>query len=240
MNDLYLRGSIGLLGLAILGGGLWLTPPQPAETPSLASPDSDPYVVCSVGESGGGFTSRLGIVGQDGGRLIVVGGSSEPLDFEAEEGHYEVAIEELAELGVTPVLVEAPAAAATYSRAGAAAAVGGCGPARSDPLAVLGMSTAASDRSTLMLVNPFAVEASLRLTSASEFGVDTPADLERVRVPPFTSIEVVLDQVMAGRQSLTFSVSADTGLVAAGMLRICAEDVATAEAVPGSTLWFFP
>jgi len=101
------------------------------------------------------------------------------------------------------------------------------------------MSTAEGDGSTMVLVNPFASTAALRLVGASEFGVDTPTDLEEVTVPPSTSVEVVLDQSMAGRQALSFAIVADSGLVVAGMKRTGPSDVATSEAVAANTQWFF-
>jgi hypothetical protein len=44
---------------------------------------------------------------------------------------------------------------------------------------------------------------------------------------------------MAGRQSLSFGVVADSGLVVAGMKRSGSSDVAISEAVAGSTQWLF-
>ena len=45
---------------------------------------------------------------------------------------------------------------------------------------------------------------------------------------------------MAGRQTLSFAVVADSGLVTAGMNRTGPGDVASVEAVSGGTEWFFP
>ena len=58
-------------------------------------------------------------------------------------------------------------------------------------------------------------------------------------LPPATTVEVPLDQSMAGRQSLSFGLVVDSGLVAAGMKRSGPMDVAMSEAVAGSTQWFF-
>lgn len=224
-------------GLAVLG---LLMVPTPATTePELPTIGSDPYVVCPVAEAGGGFTSRLGVSSPSGGRVTVIGGGSGPVDFPGDGGTYFTEVGELAELGTTPILVETSGTAATYGRAGTVAAVSGCTQASTGPVAIMGMSTAEGDGSTMVLVNPFAAEASLRLVGASEFGVDTPTDLEEMRVPPATAVEVVLDQIMAGRQSMSFSVVADSGLVVAGMKRTGPTDVATSEAVAASTQWFF-
>jgi hypothetical protein len=223
-------------GLAVFG---LLLPPKPEPDPIGLPPiDSDPYVVCPVAEAGGGFSSRLGVASPEGGTITVVGGRTVE-HLPNADGTFVMEVGELAELGTTPILVESRGAAATYSRAGTVAAVSGCVPAATGPVAVMGMSTAEGDSSTMVLVNPFASEASVRLIGASEFGVDTPTDLEEMAIPPSTSVEVGLGQSMAGRQSVSFAIVADSGLVVAGMKRSGPSDVATSEAVVPSTQWFF-
>ena len=228
---------IAAAGLSVLGV---LIVPDPAPNPSaLPQLEVDPYVVCPTAEAGGGFSSRLGVSDSQGGTLRVIGGGTGPIDFPGGAAAFFTEIGDLAELGTTPILVETAGTAATYSRAGTVAAVSGCVPAPRGSVAIMGMSTAEGDGSTMVLVNPFASAASVRLIGASEFGVDTPTDLEEMTVPPATSVEVVLDQSMAGRQSLSFAVVADSGLVVAGMKRSGPTDVATSEAVAASTQWYF-
>lgn len=239
MTDVLRRWTVILTaaGLSVLG--LFLVPDPVPSPPQLPSFEADPYVVCPVAEAGGGFSSRLGVADSQGGTLRVIGGGSGSIDIPGDDPSFFTEVGELAELGATPILVETSGTAAAYSRAGTVAAVSGCVPASRGSMAIMGMSTAEGDRSTMVLVNPFASTASLRLIGASEFGVDTPTDLEEVTVPPATSVEVVLDQSMAGRQSLSFAVVADSGLVVAGMKRSGPTDVATSEAVTASTQWFF-
>ena len=238
MNDLLRRWVVILLatGLALLG---LLVAPSPVVTgAALPAVEPDPYSVCPVAEAGGGFSSRLGVSGGDRGRISVIGGSRE-VEILVREGAFLMEVGELAELGTTPILVEASSPAAIFSRAGAVAAVSGCTPAADGEAAIMGMSTAEGDGSTLVLVNPFASEARVRLLGASEFGIDTPAELEEMTLPPATTVEVVLDQSMAGRQSLSFGLVVDSGLVTAGMKRSGPTDVAASEAVAGGTQWFF-
>lgn len=238
MTDLLRRWTaiVAAAGLSILGLLIAPTPTQnPSELPQLRE---DPYVVCPVVEAGGGFSSRLGVSSSEEGTVRVIGGGAGPIDVPGDQAFF-TEVGDLAQLGTTPVLVETVGTAATYSRAGTVAAVSGCVPASRGSVAILGMSTAEGDRSTMVLVNPFAAAASVRLVGASEFGVDTPTDLEEVNVPPSTSVELVLDQSMAGRQSLSFGVVADSGLVVAGMKRSGSSDVAVSEAVAGSTQWLF-
>ncbi|HKY48928.1 MAG TPA: DUF5719 family protein [Acidimicrobiia bacterium] len=238
MNDPWRRWTaiVAASGLSILG--LFIAPTPAANPPELPGLGADPYVVCPVGEAGGGFSSRLGVSSWQAGTVRVIGGGGGPVEVPG-DGAFFTEVGDLAELGTTPILVETAGTAATYSRAGTVAAVSGCVPGSRGSVAVMGMSTAEGDGSTMVLVNPFASPASVRLAGASEFGVDTPTDLEEVTVPPSTSVELVLDQSMAGRQSLSFGVVADAGLVVAGMKRSGPSDVATSEAVAASTQWFF-
>jgi uncharacterized protein DUF5719 len=227
---------IAAAGLSVMG--LLLVQNQAVDQPVLPAIEPDPYVVCPLPVAGGGFSSRLGVASGDPGKIGVVGGGRGPVETPGDRT-FVTEVGDLAELGTTPILVESSGTAATYTRAGTVAAIAGCIPASAAPQAIMGMSTAEGDRSTIVLVNPFAAEALLRLIGASEFGVDTPTELEEITVPPATTVEIVLDQSMAGRQSLSFAVLADSGLVAAGMHRSGPLDVAAAEATEGSIKWFF-
>ena len=232
------RWSLIIAAAGLSVWGLLRVPDQAVEQAVLPSLESDPYVVCPAPVAGGGFSSRLGVASRDPGKIGVVGGGTGPLETPG-DGAFVTEVGDLAELGTTPILVETSGTAATYTRAGTVAAMAGCIPASAGPQAIMGMSTAEGDRSTIVLVNPFAAEALVRLIGASEFGVDTPTALDEMTVPPATAVEIPLDRSMAGRQSLSFAVVADSGLVAVGMHRSGPIDVAAAEATEGSIKWFF-
>jgi len=149
----------------------------------------------------------------------------------------------LAELGVTPILVErltgGQVGAGVLGLAGTQATTAGCQPATSAPVALLGMATSEGEQSTIVLANPFAVEATARLVGASEFGPDTVTELETVRVPANSTLTLPLSQSMAGRQQLGFTVYTDVGAVVAGMAR-SGPDIASSEAITGAQQWFVP
>lgn len=244
MRDLVLRGVLAV-AVAGLGAGSLLL--QPAVTGS-GSPAPEPappvYQVCPLAEAGGGFSSRLGMAGDldepPPALVTVVRSGAAPRSVELPDGTVALSVEELAELGITPILVEGTVTAATFTRAGDAVALAGCATAPSDPVVVLGLATSGGQDSTMVLVNPFALEARARLEAVSEFGGDTPADLEEVRIPPFTTIELTLGQVMAGRDSLSFAVTPTEGMVVAAMRKSGRDDLANSEAIPLRTQWFVP
>lgn len=242
MNRPSLRIGLVVIVLALAGTGVWLGPIGPDTPPAPGSIVSPPYRLCPVAEAGGGFASRLGIYRDGGGegRLSVVGGSGKAGMFVFSDTFtFQTDVGELAERGVTPLLIESDASAATYNRAGGAAAVAACVSASANPVAVLGMATDGGESSTLILANPFAVEASVQLEAVSEFGIDTPTDLEQVRIPAATSLELDFDQALAGRESLSFVITTVSGTVVAGMRRAGENDLAATEAIAGATEWYF-
>jgi hypothetical protein len=242
MTNPIVRISLIVVATAIAGVGIWLrNPPQPAPVPGDAL-QSAPYRVCPVAEAGGGFSARVGLYLEGGGssRLGAVGGRDTATTFAFTDSFaYQTDVGALAELGLTPVLIESPAVAGVYNKAGDAAAVAGCIDASAEPVAALGMATEGDERSSLILANPFAVEAAVQLEGVSEFGLDTPTDLEQVRIPAFTSLELDLNRSLAGRESLSFVITPITGNVVAGMRRGGATDIGASEAIAGSTQWYF-
>jgi hypothetical protein len=236
------RAAVTATVIALAGTGLWVGRVVPAPAEPVDPVGAAPYRVCPVAEAGGGFSSRLGLYrdGDTQGRLGAVGGPQLAQTFLFSESFaYQTDVGELAELGLTPLLIESDAAGGVYNRAGDASAVSGCVSATADPVAVLGMATSGGETSILILTNPFAVEASVQLEAVSEFGIDTPTDLEQVRIPAATSLELDFNQTLAGRETLSFAVTPLSGSVVAGMRRAGEGDVAASEAIAGSTVWYF-
>jgi hypothetical protein len=239
------RVAILTLGVVALAGGWFLPPPPPIEPSSVPAPAADPYAVCPLAIAGGGFDGRVGIVTDTdlAGRLGAVGRERSPTPFEVGSGEgFALEVGTLAEVGISPILIESAAgsigqlAAAIYDRAGGVPALAGCSPASASPVALLGLATNAGEGSSLVITNPFAAEATVTLVGSSEFGPDTPSDLEAVRIPANSTIELVLDQTMAGREQLGFTLQPDTGLVVAGMIR-SGPDTAISEAIVGARQW---
>lgn len=239
------RGAVAAVAILALIGGRLLPLPLAPEQSSVPSPTDDPYVVCPVAISGGGFDGRVGIVtdSDQSGQLNGIGLSRQPTPFEVGSGEgFSLDVANLAEVGVNPLLIESSAealgqlAAGTFDRAGAVPALGGCEAAVAAPVALLGLATNAGEGSSVILTNPFAAEASVRLSGSSEFGSDTPSELESVRIPANSTIELVLDQSMAGREQLGITVEPQSGLVVAGMVRT-GPDTAISEAIAGARQW---
>jgi hypothetical protein len=245
MSDWFPRITVVTLAVLALAGGWFLPPPSPIEPPSVPAPTPDPYAVCPLAIAGGGFDGRVGIVTDTDltGQLGAVGLERAATAFEVGSGEgFALEVGTLGEVGLSPILIESAAgaigqlAAGIYDRAGGVPALSGCTPASSSPVALLGLATNAGEGSSVVITNPFAAEASVTLTGSSEFGPDTPSDLEAVRIPANSTIELVLDQTMAGREQLGFTLQPDTGLAIAGMIR-SGPDTAISEAIAGARQW---
>lgn len=240
------RASAALVALVALGSGMLLPQPAITEPPELPVPGETPYGVCPVARAGGGFEGRVGLVTDSDavGRYSAVAATDDTRPFSVPAGEsLAFSVGDLGEVGFNPVLVESAAeslgrvAAATFDRAGPVAAMARCEPAGAGSVALLGMATNAGEGSTIILANPFAAEATVRLVGSSEFGPDTPSDLEAVRIPAQSTAEIVLDQAMAGREHLGFTLYPETGLVVAGLAR-SGPDTAVSEAISGGRQWF--
>ena len=241
----WLRLFLVTLVAGMIGAGIVLGPQPQDVGPELPVAGDGPYLICPGAVAGGGFTGRLGLFAEDPapGRLTVVsaGGASATIQ-PAGLGGAIASIGDLAELGATPLYVEASGqiAAATLAGAADAASLVGCVRGSPGPIAALGVATLGNESASLQLVNPFSHDASLRLALVSELGSDTPSDLESLRLPAATHLEIGLGQLLTGREAVSIEVEALTGLVAMSVVRAGATDVAAVEALPGSLEWHIP
>ncbi|MCA1735288.1 MAG: DUF5719 family protein [Actinobacteria bacterium] len=246
MSDRAARFGIPLVVVAALVVGFLLPAPPEGVVDPLTIPGDPPYVVCAAALAGSGFASTVGVVTASStiGAVSGVGVDGPPEEFQLEgDDNFVFEVGSLAELGVTPILVErltgGQVGAGVLGLAGTQATTAGCQPATSAPVALLGMATSEGEQSTIVLANPFAVEATARLVGASEFGPDTVTELETARVPANSTLTLPLSQSMAGRQQLGFTVYTDVGAVVAGMAR-SGPDIASSEAITGAQQWFVP
>lgn len=246
MNESVARWGI----LLVAGVGLVMGVLLPARPAAVVDPPTipgrAPYVTCAAALAGSGFESTVGVVADSfvTGAISGVGVEGPADDFELEgDESFRFEVGSVAELGVTPILVErftgGGLGAGVLGRAGAQASTAGCQSASSAPVALLGMATNEGEQSTVVLANPFAVEATARLVGTSEFGPDTVTEVEAVRVPAQSTLALPLGQLMAGRQQLGFTLYPDGGAVVAGVARF-GPDIATSEAIAGAQQWFVP
>lgn len=242
---IWLRLLLVVVVVSLLGLGIAFGPQSPEATPELPAAGEGPYLVCPGAVAGGGFVGRLGVYADDPtpGRVTVVGPEGASTSIQpAGLGGATIEVGDLVELGDTPLYVEASGqmAAATLASGTQATALTGCLRAGAGPMAALGIATTGTETASIQLVNPFAQDANLRLELVSELGTDTPGDLEGLRLPAATHIELALGQLLTGRESVSVKVEVISGLAAMSVVRAGSTDVAASEAVAGANQWYLP
>jgi len=231
--------------VGMVAAGVVLGPQAQEVGPELPVAGDGPYLICPGAVAGGGFSGRLGLFAEDPtpGRVTVVSpeGASETIQ-PVGLGGATTAIGDLAELGATPLYVEASGqmAGATFASAADAASLVGCVRGSAGPIAALGVATTGNESASIQLVNPFSQDANVRLELVSELGIDTPRDLESIRLPAATHLEIGLGQLLTGREAVSIEVEAVSGLAAMSVVRASSTDVAASEAVGGALEWHIP
>lgn len=242
---IWLRLLLLAVVVALLGLGAVLGPQTPEPSNELPVAGDGPYLVCPGAVAGGGFVGRLGLFADDPatGRVTVLspeGASTsiQPVGL----GGATLEVGDLVELGDTPLYLEASGqiAGGTLASAGEAISLAGCVRAGAGPMVALGIATVGDESASIHLVNPFARDANLRLALVSELGTDTPGDLETLRLPAATHIEIALGQILTGREAVSVEVEVLSGLAAMSVVRAGSTDVAASEAVAGATEWYLP
>ncbi len=235
---------VALVG-ASLAAGWWWGPRHSDPGEELPLAGEGPYLICGGPLAGGGLAARVGVYTDELASISVaaVGVREATATLQpAGLGGAGIDVADLAELGATPVLVEGSGslAAAVASHSSEAALLSTCLRASPDPAGMVGMDTSGGQTSTLHFVNPFAQDAILSLEITSELGTDTPGDLESIRVPAGTHVEVPLTRVLSGRQAVSVIVEPTAGLAGAAAVRSSGADLASVEARSGSLDWNFP
>jgi Family of unknown function (DUF5719) len=160
-----------------------------------------------------------------------------------EAGGAEVPLSDLQAAGAVGVLVELPSAdgAATVVEQGEAGTlIGACTPAGSEVLIAGGGSTLTGDELSLVVTNPYAIDAVVSVTSSSEVGDDSIRQLASLLVPARSTTVNELTPVVPLRQSLSMKLVVERGAVHAGLLQRSGGDAAFTEAVAPLSDWWLP
>jgi hypothetical protein len=235
-----------VVALALTATAGWTVRPSalPAQPTDLAGPGS--FLVCAGGEAGSGFDSNVAVASEVGGpaQVGLVGTELALGELVVDQGGGgELDLSEVGELGRVPVLLELPsaeAAASTVTRSGLSLRAAGCTPAPDESLVLAGGSTRTGEELRMMLANPFAGPAQVRVRASSELGLETAPGLEAVTVPASGFVEIDLTRLLPSRNSLTLRLVAEAGRVVAVGRQTGGDDVAGWEAIAGAVDWYLP
>ncbi len=157
-------------------------------------------------------------------------------------GGVRVGFDQLVVSGLAGLLMELPdgdvATGITVTGLGLAAA--NCTAPSSATTMAAGVSTRSGERVGLMLVNPYAVDAVVSVSSSSEAGVDSAGELETVIVPAGSVVTRDLDALLPLRNRLSVAITSNSGQVHGFLLQQGGTDRALVEAVTPQASWLVP
>jgi hypothetical protein len=241
-----MKRALMLMATLVLAGAWWATRSIPPQPPSPALAEEGRFLICPGGHTGGGFTTRLAVASSVPGPFSI-GLLGAQVDRAVAEipaaGGAVTDLSELGDVGLSPALVEIPTAeagAATVAASGASLQAVGCVAAPGETLLLPGGTTRTGEHFSVVLANPFAAEAVVRVESSSEVGVDNSPELDAVVVHPGGFTEVDLSRVLSSRDSLNVRLIPVLGRVAAVARQTGGMDVAGWEAVTGRAELFLP
>ncbi len=105
-------------------------------------------------------------------------------------------------------------------------------------MALSGVSSLDGERLTIVLGNPFAADAVVAVTGASEVGEDSPGELASVLVPARSTVTAELGRFLPLREYLSMVLTAERGAVVGLLAQAGDGDVATASfASPAADWW---
>lgn len=115
-----------------------------------------------------------------------------------------------------------------------------CTPPGTDTIVVAGASTRSREALTLVVSNPYAIDAVARVRLGSEAGTEGVEGLEALFVPARTTLTRDLDRLVPLRGSLSVSLAVERGALHAAVAETGGSDTMVIEGVQPSSTWWVP
>lgn len=235
--------AVLLVGAGVASFLLAPTPPR-VDTGDIPAPGAAGALGCVL------RADRSGVVS-----VAAVGESAEPVRLAGVAGGgitAEVVLGDLGsgtavsstDLGVSGILgglveLDTTSAAAGILESGSGGtAAAPCTPPATSRLVAAGGSTRSREALTLVVFNPYAVDAVVGVRISSEEGTESVSGLENLFVPARTSITRDLARLVSLRVSLSVSLAVERGAVHAALVETGGSDTMIAEATPPSPSWW--
>ncbi len=157
-------------------------------------------------------------------------------------GGVRVGFDQLVVSGLAGLLAELPGGDVATGITVAGLGLGGanCTAPSSATTIAVGVSTRGGEQVDLILVNPYAVDAVVSVSSSSEAGIDSAGELETVVVPSGSVVTRDLAALLPLRNRLSVAITADTGQVHGFLVQQGGTDRAFVEAVTPQASWQIP
>lgn len=192
-------------------------PPESGPLPDLAEPR---FAVCLV-EEGAGRSSEISIASFDAGgaqtdlysngRLVGSLGQTIP-----ERGSSVIPVVDITAVGTVVGMVELPSSAggaATLTRGTGSLAAEGCVSGAPTDSYLAGGNTVGGGDFDVYLMNPFAVDAAVRLAVSSEVGSESNSRFESITVLARSFVVIEMRQLIPGREDIRVNVETLGGRV---------------------------
>ncbi len=241
-------GLIAVLAIIGLGAATWLAPAPAAVAPSDPPAVSAPALaVCPLLEAGDRNTDIVVASSVDGLGVIsgfAAGSVTGTTEYRTgAEGSVRVPASEVGVVDAAGGLVELPTdstAAGVVISGPASAAAEPCADAASTESYIVGGSTAGQDSFALQILNPYAGEAILDLSVVTEAGLETNDRFEDLIVPPLSTVNLRLEEIIPGRASIAVTITASQGAVIVFGRQTVGDEIAVWQAVEGGLDWWIP
>lgn len=238
--------TVVVLGLLI--AATFMVGPPAAPAPGLQPGLSEPrFAVCLV-EEGGGRTTDLTVVSLDEGDMrasfFANGRTAGSMGVSiGAYGSQVVPVVDITAVGAVVGLVELPTSrggAAALTRGADTLAAQGCTSATPTEAYLGGGSTVGGSEFDLHLMNPFAVDAVVRLSVSSEVGGESNTRFESITVVARSSVVLPMRQLIPAREQVSVVVESLMGRVVAFGRQSGNGQGAMWNAEAPNTDWFLP
>lgn len=224
--------TISLAVMATLLFVVFVVGPQPTVPGTVADgvETSNPTSAGCVLSVGRGSVGRLA-----GTALVSLAGAQGAI-----EPAPSIAIEEIVASGPGWALAEfAGSGGAGFAQSdGVSSVAAGCSPTTVEPMAISGISTSNGRLVELVVVNPYARDAVIEVTSMSEVGPDSAAELETIVAPAGAVTVRDLSRILPLRNHLSLVLTPRSGAFHAAVFETAEADRRVAEGVPGGDEWW--
>jgi Family of unknown function (DUF5719) len=219
-------------------------PPAPGAETGLETP---PISVCPVVEAGDEH-SMLSVLSSINGEgrvsTFAAGNETGATEFSTgASGSVTIPADDVSAVGFTGALIEMPSetTASGVTVAGPSGfAAESCADTPSGQAVISGGSTANDGSFRLLLLNPYAGEATVELTVSTETGLESDSRFNSVIVPALSTIPIDMNAIIPERETISVTVTTTRGSVLVAGRQISAGRSAVWRAVEPGVDWWLP
>ncbi len=218
--------------IVVLAFGAYSARPPVASNPTVTDPTIiAPNAAGCIVSVGRGQTGSLNVIGE---AEISVGGES------ITTGDGSLSVDEVTPSGEGSALIDfvGPGGAAVVESDGLIDLAANCSAVSTAPLVISGISTGNGRQVSLVLANPYALDAVIDITSSSEVGSDTASELDSMVVPAGAIAVRDVSRILPLRRHLSLTLSVRSGSVHGVVYETGPDDGRASEAVAGADEWW--